>query len=204
MPKDYYEILGVSKNASSEEIKSAYRRLALKYHPDRGGGKAEEEKFKEINEAYQALSDPEKRAQYDRFGRVGTGAGPGGYSSWQGDWTGGINFGGFNFGGFSGLNDIFEEMFAGAFSTVQAEVTISPAQAVLGDRLSLQFEDQKVDLNIPAGTQDGQQFVFRGKGRPTKRGRGDLIISIRIKMPNGRRLSRTERELWEKLKNQSS
>ena len=65
--KDYYQILGVPKNASQEEIKKAYYKLAHKYHPDKGG---DEKKFKEINEAYQVLSDKEKRAQYDRFGRV--------------------------------------------------------------------------------------------------------------------------------------
>ena len=65
---DYYEVLGVSKNASKEDIKASYRRLALKYHPDRNKEPGAEEKFKEINEAYGVLSDPEKRARYDRFG----------------------------------------------------------------------------------------------------------------------------------------
>ncbi|MDI6591403.1 MAG: molecular chaperone DnaJ [Patescibacteria group bacterium] len=77
--KDYYQILGVSKDASSEEIKKAYYKLAHKYHPDRGG---DEKKFKEINEAYQVLSDKEKRAQYDKFGRVFEGAEPGFDFSW--------------------------------------------------------------------------------------------------------------------------
>jgi DnaJ-class molecular chaperone len=72
--KDYYQILGVSRDASPEEIKKAYYKLAHKYHPDKGG---DEKKFKEINEAYQVLSDKEKRAQYDRFGRVFEGGEPG-------------------------------------------------------------------------------------------------------------------------------
>jgi molecular chaperone DnaJ len=106
MAKDYYKILEVDRNASEEEIKKAYRRLALKYHPDRNpGNKEAEEKFKEINEAYACLSDPEKRAHYDRYGTVegvGTGAD-------------------FDFGGFgdfaSSFGDIFGEMFEDIFST---------------------------------------------------------------------------------------
>lgn len=109
MPKDYYQILGVDKTASQEDIKKAYRKLAHKYHPDKGG---DENKFKEINEAYQALSDKTKREQYDQFGRAFEGGAPGG----------GFGFGpGFDFdsmrdkfgGGFdaSDLGEIFEEIF---------------------------------------------------------------------------------------------
>ncbi|MCD6550357.1 molecular chaperone DnaJ [bacterium] len=115
--KDYYKILGVSRNASQEEIKKAYRRLAHKYHPDKGG---DEKKFKEINEAYQVLSDKEKRAQYDRFGRVFEGGGGFGkasdgfdfnfdFSRWQKE-TPGFDF------EFSDLGDVFEEFFGGGFS----------------------------------------------------------------------------------------
>ena len=83
MSEDYYKILGVPEDASEEEIKKAYRRLALKYHPDRGG---DEEKFKEINEAYQVLSDDKKRAQYDQFGTAfeDAQAGAGGFSGFSG------------------------------------------------------------------------------------------------------------------------
>lgn len=100
---DYYEVLGVSRDASDQELKSAYRRLALKYHPDRNpGDSASEEKFKEASEAYQVLSDPDKRAAYDRFGHAGvSGGGPGG------------------FGGFSGavdLGDIFGDLFGEMFN----------------------------------------------------------------------------------------
>lgn len=95
--KDYYEILGVSPDASHEEIKSAYRRLARKYHPDvNPGNKEAEEKFKEITEAYQVLSDPAKRAEYDRMRRYG-------YS--QDSWS----YQSSDFGGFGGIEDLFEE-----------------------------------------------------------------------------------------------
>jgi molecular chaperone DnaJ len=107
--KDYYKILGVSRDASPEEIKRAYYRLAHKYHPDKGG---DEEKFKEINEAYQVLSDKEKRAQYDRYGRVfeGVGAEPGGFDF---QWFWKRPFGeesGFDFD-FTDLEEMVEEIF---------------------------------------------------------------------------------------------
>ncbi len=117
MNKDYYKVLGVSKSASQEEIKKAYRKLAHKYHPDKSGG--DEKKFKEINEAYQVLSDKTKREQYDRFGQ--TFSGSGGFSS-QGGPTGGWDFSGFDFrqggreGGFDfggDFGDIFSDIFGG-------------------------------------------------------------------------------------------
>ena len=98
--RDYYEVLGLSKGASAEEIKKAYRKLAVKYHPDKNpGDKEAEEKFKEAAEAYSVLSDPDKKARYDQFGHAGVeGAGP--------DFS----------NGFGDLNDILNEMFGGAFS----------------------------------------------------------------------------------------
>ena len=91
---DYYEVLGVAKNADTDTIKKAYRKLAMQYHPDKNpGDKAAEEKFKEVSEAYEVLSDEQKRAQYDRFGHAGVsgGAGGGGY--------------------YANPNDLFEEIF---------------------------------------------------------------------------------------------
>ncbi len=146
--KDYYKILGVDRNASAEEIKKAYRKLALKHHPDRNpGDKAAEEKFKEINEAYQVLSDPEKRAKYDQFSttyqrwQAGGGQAPFDWSAWgapQGgvrvefrdldDLLGGI--GGFSeffrslFGGFGGID--FGEMGAGSRGSRRATRTRQP------------------------------------------------------------------------------
>lgn len=114
MAKDYYDILGVARNASKDEIKKAYRKLAHKFHPDKAGGNAE--KFKEINEAYQILSDYAKRAQYDQFGRTfegagaGAGAGRGGFGGFD---FGGFGRGGFDFGDLGGVEDIFD-IFTGS------------------------------------------------------------------------------------------
>jgi len=193
MSKDYYEILGVGKNASADEIKKAYRKKAHQHHPDKGG---DSDKFKEVNEAYQVLGDPQKRSQYDQFGSAGMG----------GMGNGGAGFGGQGFGfdpsnfqsaGFGGLGDIFEDLFSQAFSTVQAEVQISPAQAVIGDEIEVKLGNEKLTIKIPAGAQDGMTLRFPGKGNATRRGRGDLHIIIRIKAPS--RLSHEEKELYQQL-----
>lgn len=200
MAKDYYEILGVKKSASQDEIKRAYRKLALKHHPDRGGNHDE---FTKLNEAYQVLSDPQKRAQYDQFGSAGAnfgqgGQGFGGYSQGFNQDFNGQDFE-FNFGGMGGLGDIFGDFFSQAFSTIQAEIEISPAQAVLGDKLEVNVAGEHLTLDIPAGVQDGTQFRVAGKGRKTRNGqRGDLIIAIRVKMPH--KLTQEQKELWEKLR----
>ena len=106
--KDYYAVLGLEKGASDDEIKRAFRKLAIKYHPDKNqGNKEAEEKFKDINEAYQVLSDPEKKARYDQFGTAdfdGSGFGAGG-------------FGGFDFSDMGGFGDIFESFFGGGGSS---------------------------------------------------------------------------------------
>lgn len=192
MPKDYYDVLGVKKTASQDDIKKAFRKLAHEHHPDKGGDQA---RFKELNEAYQVLSDPNKRAQYDQFGSADFGGAGQGRSGFGG-FSGGPGFS-FDFGG-GGLGSIFEDMFSQAFSQVQAQVEISLTQAMLGEKLRLQVGGENIDLNIPPGTQDGTTFQFRGKGNQTRRGRGDLILVVRVKLP--RRLSREQKELFEQLK----
>jgi len=113
MAKNYYDILGVAKTASKEEVKKAFHKLAHKYHPDKKGG--DEARFKELNEAYQVLSDDSKRSQYDQFGSYQPGgAGPqaGGFGGFDFS-QGGFDFSGFSQGGFGDLNDIFSEFFGG-------------------------------------------------------------------------------------------
>ncbi len=195
MSKDYYDVLGVSKTASEAEIKKAYRSKAHKLHPDKGG---DAEKFKEINEAYQVLGDPQKRAQYDQFGHAGTHGGFGGQAGGQG--FGGFDFSGAGFGGQAGgFGSIFEDLFESAFSQVQVQLSISIPQAVLGDtvRFKTNFGDE-IELKIPAGAQDGMAFRFRGKGQQTRRGRGDLTVVLHVEIP--KRLTREQRELYEQLK----
>lgn len=144
MAKDYYDILGVSRDASEAEIKKAYRTLAHKYHPDKDSG--DEEKFKEVNEAYSVLSDKQKRAQYDQFGSAGPGMGGfGGAGGFDFSQFGGGNGVHFEFGGdagdFGDLGDLFGSMFGGAAGgtrrsargrDVQVDVTIDFAQMVTG------------------------------------------------------------------------
>jgi molecular chaperone DnaJ len=198
MAKDYYNILGIGKSASDEEIKKAYRKLAMKHHPDQGG---DELKFKEINEAYQVLSNPQKKAQYDKFGTAdfnqggfGQGGGGGSYNvNFDDIFSGSSGF------GFGGMNDIFEDFFGAAFSQVRVELPISVAQAILGDEVSFQTETgEKINFKIPAGVQDGQVFQFRGKGASYRRGKGDLLLTIRVKIP--KKLSKDEKELYQKIR----
>ena len=208
---NYYETLGVSKSATNDEIKQAYRKMALKYHPDRGGDADSEKKFKEANEAYQVLSDPQKRSTYDQFGdnafRQGgfnsaNNAGQGFGGGFEGfDFSGfgsrGGQSSGFGFGG--GLNDIFEDFFGSAFSQVQAELKITPAQAVLGDKINIQVGNEKLEFDLPSGTQDGTSYRFAGKGNAYKGSKkGDLILTIKIEMP--KHISHEQKELWEQLR----
>ncbi|MEK7452854.1 MAG: molecular chaperone DnaJ [Patescibacteria group bacterium] len=115
MSKDYYKVLGVEKSASEDEIKKAYRQMAHKHHPDKGGGN--EAKFKELNEAYQVLGDKQKRSQYDQFGSAGFSGGAG---QQQGGFGGGVQWD-FSRGGSEGFADIFEDLFGGGFSQKQSQ-----------------------------------------------------------------------------------
>lgn len=147
--KDYYEVLGVSRDSSEEEIKKAFRKLAHQYHPDKVGG--DEKKFKEVNEAYQALSDKQKRAQYDRFGRTfDGGAGQGGFGG-----AGGGPFGGFDFGGFSGnqfgfedLDDILGSFFGGGARRSQTRQKGNDIQVLLDITLKEAFFGVRKDISF--------------------------------------------------------
>ena len=134
--RDYYEVLGVEKNAGADEIKKAYRKAAMKYHPDRNpGDKEAEEKFKEVGEAYEVLSDEQKRSRYDQFGfagvdpNYGAGAGPGGYG-----------FGGGGFGGFGDFGDIFSEFFGGGASSRSSANAPRRGENIMS-RVELTFEE---------------------------------------------------------------
>ncbi|HBK25426.1 MAG TPA: molecular chaperone DnaJ [Clostridiales bacterium] len=147
--RDYYEVLGVGKDASADDIKKAYRQAAMKYHPDRNpGDKTAEEKFKEAGEAYEVLSDADKRARYDQYGFAGVdpnfapGAGGAGYggASYGGSGFGGAGFGGFD--GFGDLGDIFGEFFGGGRSQTQGSKQNVPRRGEnVVTRLELTFEE---------------------------------------------------------------
>lgn len=175
---DYYQILGISKSASEADIKKAYRKLALQYHPDRNkGDKEAEEKFKEVNKAYEVLSDPQKRQTYDQFGAAAfeqggpTGQGPFGGFGQQGQYgpftyTYTTNNGNFDFGGFSDPFEIFEQFFGGGnpFGRAQRrttyQLTISFMEAVKGVSKKVQLGGKTQTIKIPAGVDDGSRIRF--------------------------------------------
>src|SRR4030066_981484 len=193
---DYYDILGVSKSASAEEIKKAYRKQGLEWHPDRhkDNKEAAERRFKEINEAYQILSDPQKKSAYDQFGHEafapgggfrGAGGFPGGgpFSQAQGgQWgpftytykTSGGNspFAGFDFGD---PFDIFESFFGGggfarARQVPRYSIKIDFMGAVRGIEKEVEVEGKKRKIKIPAGVDEGSRINF-----------GDFMLSVNIK-----------------------
>ena len=186
--KDYYKILGVEKNASKEDIKKAFRKLAHEHHPDKNQGN--DTKFKEINEAYTALSDDQKRQQYDTFGS----AGPSGFNPNQG----GFNGGGFDFSGFAkqyqgqngqsfefDLGDIFSDFFGGGGgrrprkgANITIDVQLSFKEAVFGVEKDLNINKEKISVKIPSGVENGQGLRVPGKGEEGQGGKGDLIVRI--------------------------
>lgn len=136
--RDYYEVLGVEKGASADEIKKAYRKLAMKYHPDRNpGDKDAEEKFKEVGEAYEVLSDDDKRSRYDQYGFAGVDPN---YAAG----AGGAGYGGFNgagFGGFGDFGDIFSDLFGGGTTTRRSGASSARRGENIMTRLDLTFEE---------------------------------------------------------------
>lgn len=184
MANDYYKILGVDKSASDDEIKKAYRKLAHKYHPDKAGG--DEKKFKEINEAYQVLSDKTKRAQYDQFGQTFDQRG-----------AGGQGFGGFDFGGFQGFGqnqgfdfqdfgfeDIFSNIFGGGGTRQQArrgkdiqiDLEISFEEMVKGTRKTISLY-KNVVCDVCQGT--GAEPGSKKETCPTCKGSGQIRKTAR-------------------------
>lgn len=196
--KDYYEILGVKKTATEEEIKKAYRTLAKKYHPDRNkGNKEAENKFKEISEAYAVLSDKEKREQYDRLGReaFAFGGGPNPFAGFDfSQFTGGGRRArGGRRGGAGGFTDIFSDLFGeGGIgfeempmrgTDINAELTIGFREAVLGSTMDLNVNGGHIKVKIPEGVADGQTIRVRGKGAPGSMGgqAGDLNVLVHVR-----------------------
>jgi curved DNA-binding protein len=207
--KDYYKILGLEKQASADDIKKAYRKLALEYHPDRNpGDKKAEEKFKEINEAYQVLSDDEKKAHYDRLGSA--------YSNWQGR---GGNQGGFDWGNWSygqpgggvrveydgnledlfggGFSDFFSQVFGGMGSfgrgqpsprgqrqvpqKYETEMVISLQEAFNGSTRNVTINQRSFELIIPIGADNGTKIRLKGAGPADRFGNAaDVYLVIKV------------------------
>lgn len=186
--RDYYEILGLKKTASDDEIKKAYRKLAVKYHPDKNpDDKSAEAKFKEASEAYEVLSDKQKRARYDQFGHAGVGGNTGG-NPFAGFGGSGQSFN-FDFGG-SGLEDILGSFFGfggprrptrGA--DYRSSTTISFEESIFGTTKTISLNDQTIKLKIPAGIDDGMSIRLSGRGGPAPAGgtKGDLYVQIRVR-----------------------
>ncbi len=192
--KDYYEILGISRNAAEEDIKKTYRELAKKYHPDlHPGNKAMEARFKEINEAYEILKDPKKREQYDRFGSAAFEPGFQGartytYPGGAGGGTVNVEDFGFDLGG---IEDIFGDIFGRKTRAgkgplkgedVESVLEIDFERAINGAEVRLTISGEKLTVKIPAGVKDGSRVKVAGKGRLGMMGghAGDLYIVIKI------------------------
>lgn len=190
MSKDYYKILGVKKNASQDEIKKAFRKIAHEHHPDKKTGNPE--RFKEANEAYTVLSDPEKRQKYDAFGSAGAGFG-GGFNA--------QDFSGFDFSQFAGfqggfgngshvefdLNDILGTFFGGGRPrqkrgrTILVDVEITFKESVFGVEKDLHVR-KGLRVHIPAGIEDGQTLRLSGQGESIEGGvPGDLHVRVHVR-----------------------
>lgn len=192
---DYYHTLGVKREASPDEIKKAYRKLAREYHPDlHPGDKAAEKKFKEIQEAYDVLGDSDKRDQYDRFGSAAFEQGPGGPRSRTYTWSsqGGESPFGFGEEGVD-LNDILGGIFGKGRRTrqpvrgsdVETELTIPFRTALLGGELEVTVsgtQSKRLEITIPPNVGDGSKLRLSGKGQPSpaKGPPGDLIVLVRV------------------------
>lgn len=204
--KDYYEILGVKRDASADEIKKAFRKGARKYHPDVNTDADAEVKFKDVNEAYEVLKDPERRAAYDQLGKTPPpGAGGAGFQPPPG-WDGGFEFSGAAPEDDSVFSDFFESLFrrsdarasrggmgAGRGADTHAKVEISIEDAYRGASRTLSMrapvvnpdgtvtvKDRNIAVHIPKGVQEGQHIRLAGQGTPSLGGgsAGDLFLEI--------------------------
>ncbi|MCD0156790.1 DnaJ domain-containing protein, partial [Deinococcus sp. 6GRE01] len=204
--KDYYDVLGVSRGASEADIKSAYRRLAKQYHPDKNAGDEKAaERFKEIGEAYAVLSDPEKRQVFDQFGHTGQVppgyGGPGAGGGFQGGDFSGFDPGQFSdffqglFGqtgrrggagqGFPGGAQVnLEDLLGGGgmgggrrfVQNVEGELQVTLAEAFSGSDEVINVDGKRLSLRVPAGTRDGARLRLAGQGP----GGGDVLLTIRV------------------------
>ena len=187
--KDFYKVLGVSKDVSEAELKKTYRKLSRKYHPDTNPGDAKAEaKFKEISEAYSVLSDSKERAEYDQMRAMGPGPrfnpGAGGGQGFPGGFNGG------NMGG-AGFEDVFANLFGGGGfnrgpqrgADLTMSTTLDFIDGVKGTQLKVRLGNGETTIKIPAGVQDGQKIKIAGKGQQSPNGgpAGDLIISVTVK-----------------------
>ncbi len=191
MSKSLYETLDISEDVSADEIKKAYRRLARKYHPDINKSSEAEEKFKEVNAAYEILKDNDKKRQYDQMGDsmfggqsfhdfAGSHQGSGDLddilrSMFGGGGLGGASFGGgqsgFNFGGgFSGMGEPDLD--------TEARITVAFNTAVLGGKHSVSYAGNQFDIKIPAGIKNGEKLRVKGKGQRSGPNVGDLYLKV--------------------------
>lgn len=187
--RDYYEVLGVNRKATAEEIKKAYRKLAVKYHPDKNpDDKAAEEKFKEASNAYSVLSDPQKRKVYDTRGHAGVhGMGFEGFTNVDDIF---VNFNDiFGRGSHIGFGDAFDDIFRSQRQSTRSyrgrdhriNLAISFADAVLGTEKEVSVMGKGITLKIPPGIKDGQTLRVRGQGESIGAGQsGDLMVKISV------------------------
>jgi curved DNA-binding protein len=198
--KDYYQILGISKTATAEEIKKAYRKLAVKYHPDKNAGnKQAEDKFKEVNEANEVLGDPEKRRKYDELGsnwkQYDQQAGQGGFNS--GDYyrqhrRGRASRQEQDFGG-SSFSDFFERFFGGEYEgggftqdtsvyDMRMDIPITLEEAYHGTMRQFEVSGEKLQIRLKPGTTDGQKLRIKGKGGKGRNShaRGDIYATVQV------------------------
>ncbi len=203
--KDYYKVLGVRPEASVDEIRKAYRKLARKFHPDRNKAADAEDRFKEVGEAWEVLKDEQRRATYDQIragGPIpGFGGGPGGFQGagdadmsslfeqlfggLRGATGGGGGFGGFGgFGGAGGAGARPGGRRAPPHSRGadrEASVEIDLETAYRGGKQRMTIDGRSLDVTIPAGTGDGQKIRLKGQGDPWAGGAGDLILTVRLR-----------------------